>query len=192
MIVKAISYAVMLIFAQNLLFSGGYGTAETIRVVSSKKKRLFCAALTAYSLAVTILSYGLIRLIGYITDNIYIVYMCVILSAGIVYVVSLIALKMAGMWKRVSGMSAAAALSSVVLIVPFAAQSLNTGFIGAVFMSVGGSIGYALALFIVSEGAKRLGGPSVPKAFRGLPAMLLFIGILAMVFSSFSGFPFNV
>ena len=53
-------------------------------------------------------------------------------------------------------------------------------------------MGYSLALLFVSEGLKRLNYSAMPKAFRGIAAVIIFIGILAMAFSAFNGVPLVV
>ena len=53
--------------------------------------------------------------------------------------------------------------------------------------ALGTSIGYALALVVVTEGQRRLQNPNIPAPFRGLPATLLYIGIVALAIYGFTG-----
>lgn len=46
--------------------------------------------------------------------------------------------------------------------------------------SIGSGIGYTLALVIVREGRIRLSLANIPKAFRGLPVTLLYLGIFSL------------
>lgn len=190
-VIQALSYALMLIFAQNVLFCGGCGIPETVPVAASGKKRRFCLAVAVCSLADTALSFGVLRLASLVTDNDYIAYVCVVFSAALVYIAAMTVLSIAGLRHRYAAYFSSAAFNSAVLIVPFAARALNAGFLGAVLMSLGASAGYALALLIISEGTKRLSSCNVPGAFRGAGIMLLFIGIAAMAFMSVCGYPLN-
>ena len=113
-------------------------------------------------------------------------------TAAVLYVIILIILHILGAKKSTLNLLLLSAFNSAVLVIPFAVQSIGSGFIGAVFLAIGGAAGYSLALFLVSEGLKRLNYSDMPKAFRGIPAVIIFIGILAMAFASFSGVPFAV
>ena len=44
----------------------------------------------------------------------------------------------------------------------------------------GSGAGYTLALLLISEGRKRIALSDVPRAFRGLPVALIYIGILSL------------
>ena len=180
----------LLVLAQNLLFSGGYGISEVISTAVTKKRAVFCGLTSICAIALSILSYGVVSVVKLITDNVYIVYTAIIATAAVLYVIMLIILHILDVKKSTLNLLLLSAFNSAVLVIPFAAQ--NSGFLGAIFLAIGGAVGYSLALFLVSEGLKRLNYSDMPKAFRGIPAVIIFIGILAMAFASFSGVPFAV
>ena len=51
----------------------------------------------------------------------------------------------------------------------------------------GSSLGYMFAAVLVAEGLRKLKNRSVPQAFKGLPSILLYIGILALAIYGFIG-----
>ena len=53
--------------------------------------------------------------------------------------------------------------------------------------AVGSAIGFSIALFLVEEGQRVLSLRQIPKAFRGLPITLLYIGILSLAFYGLIG-----
>ncbi len=59
--------------------------------------------------------------------------------------------------------------------------------LGSFGYSVGSALGYVAAIFLVSEGGKKLHSPSMPKAFRGLPAVLLYIAGLVLAMYGLTG-----
>lgn len=192
MITEVLLLCLLLVLAQNLLLTGGYGISEIISTAVTKKRAVFCSITAVCSIALSVVSYGAVSALKLITDNIYIVYTAIIASAAVLYIIMLIVMHVLGAKKSTLNLLQLCAFNSAVLVIPFAAQSLNSGFIGAVFLAIGGAAGYCLALFLVSEGLKRFNYSDIPKAFRGIPAVIIFIGLLAMAFSAFSGIPFAV
>ena len=52
---------------------------------------------------------------------------------------------------------------------------------------LGSGIGYVLAVLLVTEARHRLRSKAIPKAFRGLPITLVYIGVLALAIYGFTG-----
>lgn len=190
MMTELLLLCLLLVLAQNLLFSGGYGISEAISMAVTKKRARFCSMTAICLVALSILSYLAVSAVKLVTDNIYIVYTAIIISAAVLYIIMLIVLRLLGAKKSTLSIMLLSAFNSAVLVIPFAAERMESGFAGAVFLAIGGAAGYSLAFFLVSEGMKRLNFSDMPKAFRGIPIILIFIGILAMAFSSFGGIPF--
>lgn len=53
--------------------------------------------------------------------------------------------------------------------------------------ALGSGIGYLIAVLMVGEARRRLRSNSVPRPFRGLPIVMIYIGILAMAIYGFTG-----
>ncbi|HIZ16685.1 MAG TPA: hypothetical protein H9675_03850 [Firmicutes bacterium] len=192
MITEVLMLCFLLVLAQNLLFSGGYGISEVISTAVTKKRAIFCGLTSLCAIFLSILSYGAVSVVKLITDNIYIVYTAIMATAVVLYVIMLVILHILGAKKSTLNLLLLSAFNSAVLVIPFAVQSMHSGFIGSIFLAIGGAAGYSLAMLLVSEGIKRLNYSDMPKAFKGAPAVIIFIGILAMAFASFSGIPFSV
>ena len=79
------------------------------------------------------------------------------------------------------------AFNGIVIGVPLIITLGNYSFFEALGFSVGASAGFMLAALLVSEGLRRLDNAQLPRAFRGIPASLLYIGILSLAFAGFSG-----
>ena len=72
--------------------------------------------------------------------------------------------------------------------------SINSAIVGTVILTVyqgldfgesiafalGSSVGYFLAIVLISEGERKIAHDRVPEAFRGLPITLIYISILAL------------
>ena len=76
----------------------------------------------------------------------------------------------------------------------FPSASINSAIVGTVILTVyqgldfgesiafalGSSVGYFLALVLISEGERKIAHDRVHEAFRGLPITLIYISILAL------------
>ena len=65
-------------------------------------------------------------------------------------------------------------------------QSMLQFHLKRVFL-LGSGLGYVLAVLLVTEARHRLRSRAIPKAFRGLPITLVYIGVLALAIYGFTG-----
>lgn len=65
--------------------------------------------------------------------------------------------------------------------------SHNYNFIESIVFGIGSQIGFIISTLLVIEGYKRLQISKVPKSFRGLPIILIYIGILSLAFYGLVG-----
>lgn len=82
---------------------------------------------------------------------------------------------------------AAAAVNTVVLSMPYAGKNVAAGPAGAAGFALGTGLSFLLACAAVSHATALCRNPNMPKAFSGLPATLIYVGILSMVFAGFTG-----
>ena len=80
-----------------------------------------------------------------------------------------------------------AALNSCVLgtVLVERTQSFTLG--QSLGFGLGSGLGYVLAVLLVTEARHRLRSKAIPKAFRGLPITLVYIGVLALAIYGFTG-----
>ena len=53
--------------------------------------------------------------------------------------------------------------------------------------SLGSGLGYLLAVLVVSEGQRKLNRREIPVSFRGMPVMMIYIGILSLAIYGLTG-----
>ena len=89
--------------------------------------------------------------------------------------------------KHYTKRTAVAAFNTLVFAVPF----LNEGSGFSLWNSIGNAAGCAAAFIIasllVSVSSICVNNDDMPNAFRGIPALFIFVGILAMAFMGFGG-----
>lgn len=75
------------------------------------------------------------------------------------------------------------ALSAAVLSVPLAfSESGSISFVAVLGGSIGAGLGFAGAVLLIIAGMKHASSPAIPPAFRGTPALLIYIGLLSLIF----------
>ena len=70
---------------------------------------------------------------------------------------------------------------------PLAGKLLRIVPVAALNSCVLGTVGYLLAVLLVTEAQHRLRSKAIPSAFRGLPITLVYIGVLALAIYGFTG-----
>jgi Na+-translocating ferredoxin:NAD+ oxidoreductase RnfA subunit len=81
-----------------------------------------------------------------------------------------------------------AALNTLVFAIPLLNRRLGNTFAASIGIGVGSGIAFIFAISLISIGLKRIeSNPNLPQAFKGAPAMFLYVALLSMAFTGFSG-----
>ena len=183
-------FALLAIFAENIVFTRGFGSTELLTIGTKPKKLLFFGVIiTVFTTFSSLALWPLSKLLlnkdwaNYLRGIIFTV--CV----ATLYLLVVFVLKklLPALNERISKLLPIAAFNSLVLAIPFIISPITQSFFSAVAFGLGAGIGFVLAAFLLAIGIERINNPDVPSAFRGLPIQLLYIGILSMVFLAFSG-----
>lgn len=183
------SFYVMLF--QNLIFSGGYGVSEAIRM-SAKPRQLFPLAvfITYFSTAVSAVCVLLdgIPAVHALSETLHILIFSGVLL--VLYLITVGGILIYGKVKpRTMRRVGIAAFNTLVYAVPFInyrsaftpAESIGAGF--------GAGIAFAVAVLLMNSGLKRLDkNTDIPKCFKGTPAVFIYAALLSFAFSGFSGY----
>ena len=80
-----------------------------------------------------------------------------------------------------------AALNTLVFAVPFINESAAYSFADAIGSGLGAGIAFVLAAALISKGSAALEkNENIPEAFKGTPAMLIYVGLLSLAFAGFA------
>ena len=187
------SYALLAIFAQNAVFTRALGVSRMVQLVGDDRtsSALFGMMLCITQVLVAPAAFFAGRWFIAPLDNraqlrplVYIASIAVVCLAE-----HLVLWLLRSLPRR----------SQLLRIVPLAA--LNSGVLGTVLVErtqtftlgqslgfgLGSGIGYVLAVLLVTEARHRLRSKAIPKAFRGLPITLVYIGVLALGIYGFTG-----
>lgn len=185
-----LSAALYAILVQNLVFSGGYGISEAMRMAAKPKKLASLAGMivwfsTASAVICRILD-SLEYVSGLSSSLHFLIFAGVLLAVYFVTcILTLIILKPGRKLMSNLGM---AALNTLVLAIPLINhrsastlwESIGTGF--------GSGIAFIIASLLISAGFTKLAeNKKVPRAFRGAPIMFIYVAMLSLTFMGISG-----
>ena len=182
--------ALYTVFIQNLIFSGGYGASEALRAATKPRRfAIFAAMLTFFSVGTSLISRSLdlIPAVNRLSATAHLaIYAAVLVFVFLGAVVLMIAV-LRPSHKFISTMGMAA-LNSLVLALPFLNRQAGYSVAGSIGSGLGAGVAFTLAALLVGKGLQRLSANKhIPPAFRGAPAMLLYVSLISLAFSGFSG-----
>ena len=182
------SYALLAIFAQNAVFTRALGVSRMVQLVGDDRtsSALFGMMLCITQVLVAPVAFLAGRFIAPLDNRAQLRPLVYIASIAVVCLAEHLVLCLP---RR----------AQLLRIVPLAA--LNSGVLGTVLVErtqsftlgqslgfgLGSGLGYVLAVLLVTEARHRLRSRAIPKAFRGLPITLVYIGVLALAIYGFTG-----
>ena len=186
-------YAVAAVCTQNAIFTRALGVSRLVKLVDDENvdSFTFCALLCVVQVVSAALAYAVNKLwLGQFYLRLYVRALVMASCTAVGFAVVLLVVVT---WCR------APRARRIASVLPMA--SFNCCLLGTLLLSttqsytlpqtlgfaVGSGLGYAGAVYLVTEGERRLEAADVPQTFRGLPVTLLYIGILALAIYGFTG-----
>ncbi|MDR1464553.1 MAG: hypothetical protein LBJ11_04555 [Oscillospiraceae bacterium] len=181
------------VFLQNLVFSGGFGTTEAIRTAKKNGRLLsaslaislfsavttvICQLLTTLPRLATLPFIWLAALYGGVLLGLY------LLAAGLSVLLPLprktLVLRRIGMY----------CLNTIVFAVPLLSFRLGYSIFQGLAYGLTAGLAFAAATLLINAGMATLReNKAIPPMFFGLPATLIYTGLLALAFTGFTGAP---
>jgi Na+-transporting NADH:ubiquinone oxidoreductase subunit E/electron transport complex protein RnfA len=195
MVINAITtffvYALLAIFAQNAVFSRGLGVSRLVQLVGDDKTSswLFGLLLCVTQLLLAPLAWYAGNLLAPLALRRALRPLVYVLCTAVVCLIERVVLLLPFLPKRgeLIQILPVAALNSCVLGTALVAQTQSFTLPQAVGFGLGSGLGYILAVMLVTEAQHRLRSRAIPRAFRGLPITLIYIGVLALAIYGFTG-----
>lgn len=187
MLISYFGLALVAAGAQNAVFTRALGISSGLRMLHDSKKSTgyFCAALTVFQLMSVVIVYfalPLVDVIGFARYHRFVLPAIVVAACTVSYVVIIVLLSMimGDKFKDVVRSVTSASINSAIVgtVILTVYQGLDLG--ESIAFALGSSVGYFLAIVLISEGERKIAHDRVPEAFRGLPITLIYISILAL------------
>ncbi|MEG1835361.1 MAG: Rnf-Nqr domain containing protein [Oscillospiraceae bacterium] len=185
-----LSAALYAMLFQNLIFTGGFGASEAVRM-AAKPKQLVPMSLfiTYFSTVVSVICVWLdqipeIRLSDKIIHSI--IFAAVLI---IIYFITLFFIKVFFKVKdRTIRRLGISAFNTLVLAVPFINYRAAFNITDAIGAGIGSGLAFVIAVLLINFGLRRLDkNESIPEAFKGTPAIFIYVAILSMAFTGITG-----
>lgn len=178
-------------FLQNVVLMTGFGSSTLLRISRKRSNILvFSALLCLFAVLTSAICYPIDALTGTSVLAKWLRPLWMVCITALLYVGAVILLRkwQPGLYNSCRRLIPLAAFNNLVIgIALIANHRFAISFVGAIGMSFGACIGFLLLSWLITEAMERLDNPDVPKAFRGLPSVLLYLGILALALMGFSG-----
>ncbi len=175
---------------QNLIFSGGYGADEAVRM-AAKPKQLYPLSFFIVLLSTTV------SLICVLLEQIRAVHRLNIFYHALIFVGVLVAVYLVTLFfvlcvfrakPRTVRRLGVAAFNTLVLAVPFINYRAAFGVFEAIGAGLGAGAAYILAVLLLNFGLRAINqNKSIPEVFRGTPAVFIYAALLSLAFTGLTG-----
>lgn len=186
---RMLTAALLALTAENLLFAGGAGFSRALRAARRPASAgIYALFVTAFSLGSGLAGLFLSPL--FLVGRRQIAYpAAVAAAAALLYLLAAAVLRAAArpFFEQHASILAQAAVNTVVLAIPFVQQASSFGVSGTVGFALGTGAAFFLAVLLLGQALRICSNPDMPRAFSGLPGVLVYIGILSMAFAGLSG-----
>ncbi|MEI6578030.1 MAG: Rnf-Nqr domain containing protein [Eubacteriales bacterium] len=185
-----LSVALYTIFIQNLVFSGGYGASEAVRLAAKPRRSFLFAVSIAYFSITTSAACRKLDFIPRVfafNDAVH----AAIFVFMLVLIYLLTAIIMRIFFKtdpKLLSMMGISALNTLVLAIPFINRRASYSFFESIGTGFGAGIAFILAVALMSNGVQKLAkNDEIPNSFKGAPAIFIYVALLSLAFAGFSG-----
>lgn len=189
--VQILMTALMAVTAENIIFAGGIGFSRILRAARKPKTLAMYAVFVTFFSLVSITFGSLWDPILMKSDVLTVLRPAIYaLIVAAIYIVAAYTLQsfFPQFYKQYGQILSPAAINTVVLSMPYVLKSLKLDLLNAVGFALGTGLAFFLAALMLAYSMVRYKkNTDMPNAFAGLPSILLYIGILSLAFSGFTG-----
>ncbi len=184
-----LSFFVTIALLQNVVLTVGFGSSATIHMVRKPKNIwLFSALLTGFCVLTVLIAFPLDKIFGTAITNVWRPLMILAISA-VLYIVATLVMRRywPGLYARAASMLPMTAFNNLILGIALISNvqfSANLG--GILGLAVGSCLAFAIITWLTVEGVERMDNPDMPDAFRGMPATLVYLGLIALALMGFT------
>lgn len=188
------SFTDMLLFfllvatTQNLVLTTGFGASSMIKIIRRPKQLFrFGALLLFFSVLTTALFFPIDTLLPDTWFARMVRPFILLVLTGLLYLGCTACLsRSAEQYRPLRSILPLAAFNNVVIGVSLLINyQVSVSFFPAIGIAAGGAVGFVLLSALTAEAVERLDNPDIPRAFRGLPATLVYLGLLALALMGF-------
>lgn len=176
------TYALVAVFLENTLFTRLFGVGQLVFYGDWRSLLMHGSSITVITALSSMLCYGVNILLYDEKPTLTQRSFWYLLAVSVVYVVVYLVLNyfLHGRLREMRQILPLAAFNCAVLGTMILSVRIQHSFAATVGFSVGTGVGYMAAIFLILTGRRRLELLELPRAFRGMPILLLYIGIVSL------------
>ena len=185
-----ISAAVYAIFVQNLVFSGGYGASEAMRMAARPKRLASTALMIVYFSTLTAVICRTLDNYDVIASQPQSVHFLIFAGAltAVYFVTCVLTFITLRPPKKLMTNFGISALNTLVLAIPLINYRSSSTLWESIGTGFGSGIAFVIATLLISAGFSRLSANKrIPPMFRGTPIMFIYVALLSLAFMGISG-----
>ena len=177
------------VFVQNLVFSSGLGMSEAFRVSTKPGSFGKIAAMISGFSVVTSAFCSLVNLVSGQNELTYAVRAVIygIVLAALYAVVAIFAKMIFRASDSFLSTLGIAAFNTLVFAIPHINNSAAYSFAGSIGSGLGAGIAFVVAAALINKGLELIKeNEEIPEAFKGKPAMFIYVALISLAFAGFS------
>ena len=194
MIFAFFNASVFAMLLQNLVFNGGFGMSEAIRIATKPKDFFPIALLVAFFTSATAAvcsALDSVEKINTLSTAEHLGIYCVVLA--VIYLLFTAIIILVQHNKKDTHRIGMAAVNTLVLAVPIINRRAAFNIAESIGLGLGAGIAFIVAVLLISSAEDRLkANETMSNAFRGKPALFIYIALISLGFAGLSGQSFFV
>ncbi|MBE6895221.1 MAG: hypothetical protein E7483_06460 [Ruminococcaceae bacterium] len=195
MIINYFNLAILAIGALNAIFSRALGISPGIKMLRDPRKNTFyfCGALTVFQIMTSVIVYfaaPMVDTLGFGAYRRFVLPTIIVVACAISYVVVIVLLSAVlsqGRFREIVQSVTGASINSAIVGTVILSQNYGLNLSESIVFGIASSIGYFIAMLLISEADKKICHDRVPQAFKGLPITLIYISVLALAVYGLTG-----
>ncbi|MCL2087372.1 MAG: hypothetical protein FWH05_07255 [Oscillospiraceae bacterium] len=179
------------IFLQNIIFERALGMNIILYAARKKESVIGFSAIITYVLVVSsCLTYLVDKYFSHLEYFSIVMPFLYILIVSVVYIVSLVLiwLLLPRLFKKIKGYVHMSVFNVSVIGALFLESGFQTSLVTYLGFALGTGVGFFVAGYLLFTAHGRLNSELVPAAFRGIPIMLVYIGVISLALYAFIGY----
>lgn len=185
-----VAAAIYAVIVQNLVFNGGYGITETVRMASKPKKLFSTAGMIIYFSTVTAVICRILDFLPQIEKQNNTIHFLIFFGVlMIVYFVSgALSLIILRPNKRFMTKLSMCAMNTLVMAIPLINHRSVSTLGESIGTAFGSGVAFVVASVLISVGFTKIAhNKKIPEPFRGTPVMFIYVALLSMAVTGITG-----
>ncbi len=185
-----VAAAIYAVIVQNLVFNGGYGITEAIRMASKPGKLILTAGMIIYFSTVTAVICRMLDYFPFIEQQNNSVHFLIFFGVlTVVYFVSgALSLIILRPDKKFMTKLSMCAMNTLVMAIPLINHRSVSTLGESIGTAFGSGVAFVVASVLISVGFTKIArNKKIPEPFRGTPAMFIYVALLSMAVTGITG-----